>query len=69
MYLQAAQQSAEFLQTQFYDSQGVLATGMFGSAAGSSAIGSTLFPWNSGIMIEHLAILTSITQSNSSQTL
>jgi hypothetical protein len=69
MYLQAAQQSAEFLQTQLYDGQGVIASSMSGSANDSCAVGSTQFPWNSGIMIEQLAILTSITESNSTQNL
>ncbi|KAJ7824493.1 hypothetical protein B0H13DRAFT_1919098 [Mycena leptocephala] len=64
--VQAAQQSAEFLQTQLYD---VIASSMSGSANDSCAVGSTQFPWNSGIMIEQLAILTSITESNSTQNL
>ncbi|KAJ7824491.1 hypothetical protein B0H13DRAFT_1519811, partial [Mycena leptocephala] len=60
MYLEAAQQSAAFLHSHLFGSQGVIEESM-GRVKDSCAVNSDLDPWNSGLMIEALAILISIT--------
>jgi hypothetical protein len=69
MYLQAAAQSAQFLQSHLLASQGVVEESISGRANDSCQGSSTLLPWNSGLLIEQLAVLTSITANTTTQAL
>jgi predicted alpha-1,6-mannanase (GH76 family) len=70
MYLQAAEQSTEFMRAHLVDAQNVVQDGI--SGASSDACNPTnihIEPYNAGLMIEGLAILGSITQVASTQAL
>ncbi|KAJ7619856.1 hypothetical protein DFH06DRAFT_1235184 [Mycena polygramma] len=69
MYLQAAQESTAFMSSQFFNTQNIALDGISGRANDSCVVSPILEPYNSGLMIESLAILASVTQSNSTQTL
>ncbi len=69
MYLQAAAQSAQFLQSHLLTSQGVVEESISARANDSCGGSSTLLPWNSGLLIEQLAMLASITANATTQAL
>ncbi|KAJ6473979.1 hypothetical protein C8R47DRAFT_1221239 [Mycena vitilis] len=58
MYLDAAQQSTTFMQTQLLNTGNVVQDGISGNA--SCHVSSVIEPYNSGLMLESLAILASI---------
>ncbi|KAJ7469022.1 hypothetical protein FB451DRAFT_1255579 [Mycena latifolia] len=68
-YLQAAQQSTEFIQAHLYNIKNVVQDSISGRANDSCAVASTIEPYNSGLMIEALAILASISPNASTQAL
>jgi predicted alpha-1,6-mannanase (GH76 family) len=70
MYLQAAEQSTEFMRAHLVDAENAVQDGI--SGASSDACNSTAIhmePYNSGLMIEGLAVLGSVTPNASTQAL
>lgn len=67
MYLEAARQSADFIRNHLYNAQNVVQDGISVRANDSCSLNYETFqePYNSGLMIEGLAILYSITQNAS----
>ncbi|KAJ7908484.1 hypothetical protein B0H13DRAFT_1455483, partial [Mycena leptocephala] len=67
MYLEAAKQSADFIRNHLYNAQNVVQDGISVRANDSCSLNYESFqePYNSGLMIEGLAILYSITQNAS----
>ncbi|KAJ7117075.1 hypothetical protein C8R44DRAFT_738935 [Mycena epipterygia] len=69
MYLQAAEASTDFIQAHLCNVQNAVQDSISGRANDSCAVSSLMEPYNSGLMIEGLAILASITQNASTQAL
>ncbi|KAJ7117073.1 hypothetical protein C8R44DRAFT_592064, partial [Mycena epipterygia] len=69
MYLEAAEQSTDFIHAHLFNIQNVVLDSISGRANDSCALASFIEPYNSGLMIEGLAILASITQNASTQAL
>ncbi|KAJ7468986.1 hypothetical protein FB451DRAFT_1255438 [Mycena latifolia] len=66
MYLQAATESAEFIHAHLYNVQNVVQDSISARANDSCSASSIVGPYNSGLMIEGLAILSSINRNNAS---
>ncbi|KAJ7115437.1 hypothetical protein C8R44DRAFT_880736 [Mycena epipterygia] len=69
IYLRAAEESTEFIRTHLTDSQSIILDSISGRANDSCAVSSILEPYNSGLMIEGLSTLASITKNASTQAL
>jgi predicted alpha-1,6-mannanase (GH76 family) len=69
MYLQAAQQSAEFIRAHLVNNQNIAQDGMSGRASDSCLVSSIIEPYNSGLMMEGLATIASINQDASTRNL
>ncbi|KAJ7114693.1 hypothetical protein C8R44DRAFT_629916, partial [Mycena epipterygia] len=69
VYLQAAEQSTDFIHAHLFNAQHVVLDSISGNANDSCALTSIMESYNSGLMIEGLAILASITQNVSTQAL
>ncbi|KAJ7117084.1 hypothetical protein C8R44DRAFT_627361, partial [Mycena epipterygia] len=69
IYLQAAGQSADFIHAHLYNVQNIVQDSISARANDSCAASSLIEPYNSGLMIEGLAILNSITNNASTQSL
>jgi hypothetical protein len=70
MFLQAAQESTEFIHAHLYSIQNIVQDSISASASDLCAVGSPIIkPYNSGLMIEALAVLASITQNSTTQAL
>ncbi|KAJ7219756.1 hypothetical protein C8J57DRAFT_1393866 [Mycena rebaudengoi] len=67
MFPQATRQSIDFIHSHL-NANNIIQDGIFGSSVDSCNVGSTLEPYNAGLTIEALAILTSVTQDASTQT-
>ncbi|KAJ7151866.1 hypothetical protein C8R43DRAFT_1190492 [Mycena crocata] len=68
-YLQAAQESTDFIHAHLYNIQNVVQDSISAAASDSCAVSSPIEPYNSGLMIEALAVLASITQNSTTQAL
>jgi predicted alpha-1,6-mannanase (GH76 family) len=68
-YLQAAEQSATFIQAHLLSIENVVQDTISGRANDSCALHGGPVPYNSGLMIEALAILASITKNATTQAL
>nr|GAT49675.1 glycoside hydrolase family 76 protein [Mycena chlorophos] len=65
IYLEAARQSLAFLQAHLYSTSQNLVLDTIGAKAGSSCTAaSTLYPKNTGLLLEGLAVLNSITENS-----
>ncbi|KAJ7923590.1 hypothetical protein B0H13DRAFT_2655064 [Mycena leptocephala] len=69
MYLQAAQQSTEFIRAHLVNNQNIAQDGMSGRASDSCLVSSIIEPYNSGLMMEGLATIASIHQDASTRNL
>jgi hypothetical protein len=67
MFLQAAEQSIDFIHAHL-DVNNVIQDGILGGSNDSCNVRSILEPYNAGLTIEALAILTSVTKDASTQT-
>ncbi|KAF7335021.1 Glycoside hydrolase family 76 protein [Mycena venus] len=68
MYRQAAQQSINFLQTHLYNSQNLVEESITSGGSKNCTVQSSLVVWYTGFMIEAVAILASITDSENPAT-
>ncbi|KAJ7277176.1 hypothetical protein C8J57DRAFT_1308700 [Mycena rebaudengoi] len=69
MFLQAAEESAQFIHAHLYNIANVVQDSISADESASCAISSTVAPYNSGLMIEGLSILSSIAKNASTQKL
>ncbi|KAJ7277179.1 hypothetical protein C8J57DRAFT_1308709 [Mycena rebaudengoi] len=69
MFLQAAEESAQFIHAHLYNIANVVQDSISANESASCAIGSPVAPYNSGLMIEGLSILNSIAKNASTQKL
>lgn len=69
MYLQAAEQSTAFIQAHLLSIENVVQDTISGRANDSCALNGGPVPYNSGLMIEALAILASITKNTTTRAL
>ncbi|KAJ7868641.1 hypothetical protein B0H13DRAFT_1635654, partial [Mycena leptocephala] len=69
VYLQAAIESADFFQAQLYTSDHIALDSVSGRANDSCHNNRRLAPYNSGLLLEGLAVLYSVTGNLSIQTL
>ncbi|KAJ7735379.1 hypothetical protein DFH07DRAFT_753891 [Mycena maculata] len=69
MYLEAAVETAEFVHAHLYNVENVVQDSISARSSDSCAVSSNVEPYNSGLMIEGLAILADITGNASTQSL
>ncbi|KAJ6544309.1 hypothetical protein B0H19DRAFT_999971 [Mycena capillaripes] len=69
LYLKAAEESTEFIHAHLYNIQNLVQDTISSRVNDSCAVGSVIEPYNSGVMIEALAVLASITHNASTQVL
>ncbi|KAF7288979.1 Glycoside hydrolase family 76 protein [Mycena indigotica] len=65
LYLSAAIESMSFIRSHLYNAQGLVLDGISARANDSCAIGGGLMSYNSGLMIEGLAVLYSVSKNTS----
>ncbi|PBK61086.1 hypothetical protein ARMSODRAFT_1025986 [Armillaria solidipes] len=68
-YLDAAIESANFIQSHLFDPSNIVLNSVSSKSNESCSVNSTVFSYNSGIFIEGLAILASITRNTSTEAL
>ncbi|PBK86152.1 hypothetical protein ARMGADRAFT_941028, partial [Armillaria gallica] len=69
MYLDAAVESANFIRLHLLDASNIVLDSMSSMLSESCSVDPTVYPYNSGIYIEGLAILADITRNKSTEAL